>query len=614
MNHLTVQSLTKRYGEKLLFEDFNLSINAGEKVALIAKNGKGKSTIFKILKGIEDFDDGSYKFAPDLKISFLDQSPKFNSTQSILENILFAKNEMVDAILYYEKALATGDADKIDKGITKMNAADAWNYETKVKQVLEEVGIRDIHQNVSSLSGGEQKRLALARIFIEEPEMILLDEPTNHLDLDLIEWLENALIKSKSTLLMITHDRYFLENICSKIVEIDDERTFIYPGNYSKYLELKATREEIEAKTVAKAKSLMKTELEWIRRMPKARGTKNKARIESFHEIKKVANSGARNDELNLLIEPKRLGGKIIELHHVAKQYGERTLFSDFSYKFKRYEKVGIIGPNGSGKSTLLNVMIGNLKPDSGKVIIGDTVAIAYYHQSGMQFKPEQLVIDMVRDIADFIPLKGGKKLTAGQLCERFMFDRKQQFHKVSTLSGGEKRRLYLLTLLMSNPNFLILDEPTNDLDIFTLSILEDFLVDLNINLIIVSHDRFFMDMLVDHLFVINNDGSIDDFPGNYSAFRSGKGMFFDLKQPKDTTSTEAIKEDSQNKIDYAARKQIKKLENAISKLEQKIVDLGEELNNMSDDYEAIIAKQKEIDDTKAQLDIKLEEWMELSE
>ncbi len=615
MNHLTIQNLTKRYGEKLLFEGLDISINEGEKVALIAKNGKGKSTIFKILKGIEDYDGGSYRFAPDLKVAFLNQSPKFDANKSILETVLFADNEMVKAILYYEKALAEGNPKKIDKGITKMDATDAWNYELKVKKVLDEIGIKDLNQRISSLSGGEQKRVALARIFIEEPEMLLLDEPTNHLDLELIEWLENALIQMKATLLMVTHDRYFLENICDKIIEIDDQRPFIYPGNYTKYLELKATRQEIEARTIGKAKSLMKTELEWMRRMPKARGTKSKARIESFYEIKKVANKKYEDGDLNLLIEPSRLGGKIIDIHHVHKSFGDRKLIEDFSYKFKRYEKVGIIGPNGSGKSTLLNIMTGKLKPDEGKVVIGDTVVFGYYHQDGMNFKEDALVIEVARDVADFIPMKGGKKLTAGQLCERFLFDRKQQFHKVSTLSGGERRRLYLLTILMQNPNFLILDEPTNDLDIFTLNILEDFLLDLQVNLIIVSHDRFFMDKLVDHLFVIKENGLIEDFPGNYSSYRGGKGTFFEMKEDKKVRKVEkTTKVVSQNKISYEERKLLKKLESAVEKLENRKAELKAELLTLTDDYEKIISTQAEIDEVSSKLEEKEMEWLELSE
>ena len=614
MNHLTIQSLTKRYGEKLLFENLDISINEGEKVALIARNGKGKSTIFKIIKGIEDYDAGSYRFAPGLKVSFLDQSPDFDPNKSVLEAVLYADNPMVKAILYYEKALTEGDPNKIDKGLTQMDTTDAWNYELKVKKILSEIGIKDFNQRIDSLSGGEQKRVALARIWIEEPEMILLDEPTNHLDLELIEWLENALIKSKQTLLMVTHDRYFLENICNKIIELDDEKMFVYPGNYSQYLELKSTRKQIEARTVDKAKSLMKTELEWIRRMPKARGTKNKARIQSFHELKKVASKNTGEDSMSLLIEPERLGGKIIDIHHIHKSYGGRKLINDFSYKFKRFERIGIIGLNGSGKSTLLNMLTGKLKPDDGKVIIGDTVKFGYYHQSGMNFDESKLVIDIARDVADYIPMKGGRKLTAGQLLEKFLFDRKQQYHFVSTLSGGERRRLYLLTILMQNPNFLILDEPTNDLDIFTLNILEDFLVDLQVNLIIVSHDRFFMDKLVDHLFVLGEDGKVEDFPGNYSTYRSGDSLFFENRPKEKKVAAVVVKKDSANKISYEERKEFKKLESSIEKFENKKKELEELLITLAEDYEQLIAKQLEIEQVQKKIDEKTERWMELSE
>jgi ATP-binding cassette subfamily F protein uup len=619
MNHLTIQNLTKRYGEKLLFENLDISINEGEKVALIAKNGRGKSTIFRIILGQEDFDSGSFRFAPGLKVSFLNQRPDFDPNATVLETVLYADNPMVKAILYYEKALIAGDPDKIDKGLTKMDTTDAWNYEIKVKRMLEDIGIRDLNQKIGSLSGGEQKRVALARIFIEEPEMLLLDEPTNHLDIDVIEWLENALIQTKATLLMVTHDRYFLENVCNKIIELDDEKMFVYPGNYSEYLESKFTRKQIEARTVGKAKSLMRTELEWMRKQPKARGTKAKSRIESFYEIKSIASKNVDDDELNLMIEPKRLGSKIIEIHHIHKSYGDRKLIADFTYKFKRNERIGIIGPNGSGKSTLLNMMTGNLEPDQGKVTIGETVHFGYYHQAGMNINEQLLVIEAVREIAEFIPLKGGKKLSAGQLCEQFLFDKKQQYHKVSTLSGGERRRLYLLTILMQNPNFLILDEPTNDLDIFTLNILEDFLIDLQCNLIIVSHDRFFMDKLVDHIFVIQENGQVDDFPGNYSTYRAGKGTFFDIKsedKPKATVSapTPINAASAEIKGSYEERKLLKKLESSIEKWEEKKQQLQAEFALLSDNYDAILQKQKELNEVQEKIDEKTMEWLELSE
>jgi len=613
VNHLTIDSLTKRYGEKLLFENLDISINEGEKVALIARNGKGKSTIFKILKGIEDYDAGTYRFAKGLKVGFLDQSPVFDPMNTVLEAVLYADNPMVHAIIRYETCLKEGDPQKIDKAITQMDATGAWDYERNVTKVLESIGINDMNQRVGSLSGGEQKRVALARIWIEEPEMLILDEPTNHLDLELIEWLEKELIRSKQTLLMVTHDRYFLENVCDKIIELEDNGVFVYPGNYSKYLELKSTRKSIEARTVDKAKSLMRTELEWMRRMPKARGTKSKARIQSFYEIKSIASQKVGDDEMTLHIQPERLGSKIIEAHHVHHSYKDRELIRDFTYKFVRYERVGIIGANGSGKSTLLNILTGNLKPSAGKVVIGDTVNFGYYHQSGMQLNDGKIVIDVVRDVGEYLPMKGGKKLTAAQLLEMFLFDKKQQFHYVSTLSGGEKRRLYLLTLLMKNPNFLILDEPTNDLDIFTLNVLEDFLLDLKTNLIIVSHDRFFMDKLVDHLFVLDGSGKVEDFPGNYSSYRQGDSIFFQHRKEDKKVKVE-VKLDSENKLSYEQRKLVKKLEASIEKLETKKSDLETAMLEIVDDYQKMIDLQKQIEDVTEKLDAKTEEWMELSE
>ncbi len=615
MNHLTIDKLTKRYGEKLLFQDLSISINEGEKVALIAKNGKGKSTIFKILRGTEDFDDGSFRFSKHIKVCYLDQNPTFNESHTILQAVLNAENNIVQSILDYENATINGEAKKIEEAYANMDIHDAWNYERKVKKVLSEIGIKNWNQKIDTLSGGEQKRVAIARIWIEEPEMLLLDEPTNHLDVELIEWLEKWLIQSKQTLLMITHDRYFLENICNRIIEIDDQRTFSYPGNYSQYLELKATRKEIESRTVGKAKSLMRTELDWMRKQPKARTTKSKARIDSFYEIKKVATQKIDNDEFKLQIVPERLGNKIVELHYVNHHYGDKHLITNLSYKFKRYERIGIIGANGSGKSTLLKIITGNLRPQSGKVVIGETVKFGYYDQKGMQLKGDKKVIEVVRDIAEFIPMKKGKKLTASQLCERFMFDKKQQFHYVSTLSGGEKRRLYLLTILMKNPNFLILDEPTNDLDIFTLSVLEDFLIDLQANLIIVSHDRFFMDKLVEHLFVIQPNGKIEDFPGNYSQYRTGKGTFFENRKPEKTLIKDtAESKPNDSKLSYENKKKIKRIESSITKLELKKSELETELMNLADDYNKLIELQQEIDILNNTIDRKTEEWMMLQE
>ena len=411
MNHLSIEGLSKRYGEKLLFEHLDISINEGEKVALIAKNGSGKSTIFKILTGEEDYSEGHFRFAPNLKYRFLNQNPAFNKDHTVLQAVLNADNDMANSILKYEKALQSNNQKAIEKAFTLMDATQAWDYDVKVKQTLEELGIVNLDQKISSLSGGEQKRVALARIWIENPDMLLLDEPTNHLDLSLIEWLENQLIQSKQTLLMITHDRYFLENICDRIIEIDGGKVFNYPGNYSKYLESRAIRREIESATIEKARTTFKSELEWIRRMPKARGTKNKARIQSFHEVKNIAKQRIGEESITLNIEPQRIGNKLIELHYINFSFDDKIIVKDFFYKFKRYEKVGIIGPNGSGKSTLINLFTGQLKPDSGKVVIGETVKFGHYAQDNEALDESKRIIEVVRDIADYIPMKGGKKI-----------------------------------------------------------------------------------------------------------------------------------------------------------------------------------------------------------
>lgn len=617
VNHLTIEGLTKRYGERLLFENLDISINAGEKVALMARNGKGKSTIFRILRGREDYDAGTYRFAPGLKPGFLDQNPEFDPDRTVLETVLYADNDAVRAIIAYETAVKSGDAARLDKALAAMDATAAWDYERQVRVVLEELGITEVDQRMGTLSGGEQKRVALARLWLDDPDMLLLDEPTNHLDLDIIEWLEGELSRSKKTLLMVTHDRYFLENVCDKIIEIDDERAWIYPGNYSKFLELKATRQAIEARTVEKARSLMRTELEWIRRMPKARGTKDKSRVQSFYELKAVAGKRLEEDELQLHIIPERLGSKIVEAHHVHLLFGDREIIRDFNYKFRRFERIGIIGKNGSGKSTLLNLITGNLKPSQGKVVIGDTVKFGYYHQAGMQLRDDKKVIDAVRDVAEFLPLKGGKKLTAAQLLEHFLFDRKQQYHQIGTLSGGERRRLYLLTLLMRNPNFLILDEPTNDLDIYTLNVLEDFLLDLQANLIIVSHDRFFMDKIAEHLFVLDGSGLVEDFPGNYSDYRQGSSIFFQnrpAEKPAPKPQAPAKPGTADNQPSYEARKQLKRLESSIEKLEAEKAGLEADMLEAADDYKKMIELQQKIEAVQKKIDGLTEEWMALAE
>ena len=548
MQYLQGKNLSKRYGDKLLFSDISFIINQGEKVALVAANGTGKSSLIRALAGIEPVDSGEIQFAKNIRVDFLMQEPELNLDLSVIENVLFADNPATKAIIAYEDCVENpGNEEALNKAMNAMDASQAWDYEAKVKQILSRLNCPENNRKVALLSGGEQKRVALAKALINEPDFLVLDEPTNHLDLEMIEWLEQYLTQTNLTLFMVTHDRYFLENVCTRILEIDHPpegmdgfHLYNYTGNYSDYVTKKELRRENEAASVSRAQNLMRTEKEWMSRMPKARTTKSKSRIDSFFELKKQATASRSAEEVELQINPTRLGSKILELHNVSKSFGDKMLFEKFDYKFQRFDKVGIIGPNGSGKSTFIKTITGELETDTGKVVIGDTIKFGVYSQSGMNLKEGMKVIDVVRDIGEYIPLKSGGKLTAGQLLERFLFPREMQYVHVSKLSGGEKRRLYLLTVLMENPNFLILDEPTNDLDIMTLNILEDFLMDFPGCLIVVSHDRYFMDKLVEHCFVFGNEGEIQDFPGNYSHYR--------LRMEEEVAESKAVKVEASSK------------------------------------------------------------------
>jgi ABC transport system ATP-binding/permease protein len=616
MQFLTVTNLSKRYGEKLLFENISFIINQGEKVALVAANGTGKSSLIRALAGIEPADTGTIDFAKNTRIDFLMQEPELNDNLTILENVLFADNPATQAILEYEKCLENpGNQSALQNAVSKMDASGAWDYETRVKQILDRLKVGEMSKKTGLLSGGEKKRVALAKILVNDPDFLILDEPTNHLDLDMIEWLEQFLSQSKITLFMITHDRYFLENVCNKIIELENGILYNYTGNYSQYIEKKQARHENEAANIDKARNLMRTELEWMRRMPKARGTKSKARIESFYELKKQAAAQFQQKEVELEVNPERLGSKIVELHNISKSFGEKVLFRKFDYKFQRFDKVGIIGPNGSGKSTFLKVLTGELQPDAGKVVIGETVKFGVYTQSGMQLKEGMKVIDVVREKGEFIPLKGGGKITAAQLLERFLFPRYMHYVHVSKLSGGERRRLYLLTVLMENPNFLILDEPTNDLDILTLNVLEDFLADFPGCLIIVSHDRYFMDKMVNHVFVFGNHGDIADFPGNYTQYRESGNLFTATDAPKENKAA-AVQEKSDNgrKLTYEERKLFNKLEKEIEKLEAQKTDLQHKMAQASADFELLAKLTAELNELSDKIDEKTLEWLELSE
>ena len=480
MNYLTLENVTKSFGEKILFKDIDLRIGKGEKIALVAKNGTGKTTLLKVVAGLEapEGENANILLRKDIRVKFLDQEPEFDESLTPIEAVFDSENEKIQAIKEYEKAMLIPGRDQdLQKAMTRIDDLKAWDIEARIKEVLSKLNV-NLHQEIRQLSGGQKKRLALAKILIEEPDFLIMDEPTNHLDLDMIEWLENYLQQPSLTLFMVTHDRYFLERVCDTIIELNQGQLYRYRGNYSEYLIKKSAREENEAANLEKTKKLYKRELEWIRRMPKARGTKAKSRVDSFSEIKKQAFKRTENDKVQLMIKGNRLGSKILETHYISKSYGDLKIVEDFDYKFKKKERVGIIGPNGVGKSTFLRLLTKQERPDAGKVVIGDTVVFGYYSQDGIPLKEDKRVIDIVRDIAEYIPLEKGQKLTAKSLLERFLFTGEQQQIFASQLSGGEKRRLYLLTVLMQNPNFLILDEPTNDLDIITLNLLEDFLMD----------------------------------------------------------------------------------------------------------------------------------------
>ena len=561
MNYLLLENVSKSYGDKILFENINLSINKGDKIGLIAKNGSGKSTLLRVITGEESPEGENAKILvnKDITLAFLKQDPYFDKESTLIDAIFDTDDPKIKAIKIYEEALVKNDSVSLEKSIAKLEDLKAWNIESEIKEVLFKLKIPELDKKIKEISGGQKKRLALAKIVIQNPEFLILDEPTNHLDVDMIEWLEEYLGSKNLTLFMVTHDRYFLENTCNKIVELDRGNLYVYSGNYSEYLKKKAERTHNEAITVDKLKKLYKKELEWLRRQPKARGTKSKSRIERAHQIKEKASKTIYNDAISIDIETMRLGGKILELYNIGKSYGELKILDDFSYKFKKFEKLGIVGDNGVGKSTFINILMGLLKPDKGKVVMGETVKFGYFAQQGLDLTRDKTVIDLIRDIAEYLPMSNGRKLTAEQLLEKFLFSRKHQQIYISQLSGGEKRRLQLLAVLMKNPNFLVLDEPTNDLDIITLNILEEYLLGFKGNLIVITHDRYFMDKLTDHLFVMTGNGKIKDFNGTFTEYRQF------LKQEKKSAENKIPKSISaENK--NLLRKEKKQINNEINR------------------------------------------------
>ncbi|HOU46563.1 MAG TPA: ABC-F family ATP-binding cassette domain-containing protein [Chitinophagales bacterium] len=616
MNYLTVNNLSKYYGDKLLFENITFFIDKGQKVALIAKNGTGKSSLIKILQGLEPPESGDYKFHKDITPGFLVQEPNFDDNKSVYQTIMHADNPILLASLEYEKAL-DGHGD-LQQAMSKMEELHAWDYEQQVKLILSKFRIEDLDQKVGSLSGGQKKRLALAILLLEAPDIFILDEPTNHLDMDMIEWLEDYLGKNNITLLMITHDRYFLENICNEILELDGGILYKHRGNYSKYLENKELREENQRINVEKAQNTFRKELEWMRRQPKARTTKAQSRVDNFENVKAAATAKAQDKAVEIEVKMQRLGGKILELHNISKRYADKVLLDKFTHKFQRGERIGIVGRNGCGKSTLLNILIGQETYDSGNVVLGETVAFGYYNQKGLQLKSDKKVIDVIKDIAEFLPVGKGT-ISASQLLERFLFTPSQQHNLVSTLSGGERRRLYLLTILMKNPNFLILDEPTNDLDILTLQVLEDFLMEFKGCLLIVSHDRYFLDKLTDHLFVFEGNGKIRGFLGNYNEYR------IQLKEEqKQLLAEEKIRQQEANKptaIAAAKRKLSFKEQTEFAQLEKDIDQLNadkllhtEKLSGAGVDHAEIQKLASRIEEIILSLEKKELRWLELSE
>lgn len=622
MNLLSVENISKRYGERALFAEVTFGIDLGQKVALVAKNGEGKTTLLDIISGRANSDSGTVVWRNDIRVSYLQQNEDFSSFKTIHDLFYGADNKYVRAINLYEAAMANPhDKTGLDKAMESMQNNDAWDYDAKVEELLTVFKLNHLDKNheVENLSGGQRKRMSIIKMILEEPEVFILDEPTNHLDISMIEWLENYFSDDSVSLFMVTHDRYFLNRVCNHIIEIDNGSSFKYNGDYEYYLEKKAERQEVLESEISKAKNLYRTEVEWIRRMPKARGTKSKSRVDDFTGIEKKAKQRIMTDELSLEIKSERLGGKILELHHVKKSYDDLKIINDFSYVFKKGEKVGIAGKNGVGKTTFLNLIMGLEEPSGGKIVTGETVQFGYYSQDGINLAEDKRIIDVVKDIAEIIPLAKGRKITASQLLERFMFPPKQQYSYVSKLSGGERKRLYLLTILMGNPNFLILDEPTNDLDIKTIAVLEDFLSEFTGCLLIVSHDRAFMDHLADHIFHFKGKGVIKDYNGTFSQLIEDEKQEEALKskrlEKKDDTK-EIVKSEKaeEPKLSYEERKEYNKLEKEIEKLESKKEEINSKLYEGGQEADELTKLSEDFATLEKQIDEKSERWMELAE
>lgn len=623
MNILSVENLTKSLGQRVLFSNLTFGISKGEKVALVAKNGAGKTTLLKMISGKDAGDSGVISMRKEMRMAFVEQEPHIPENVTLFDAVFSAENPLLNAISLYEHAiLHPDDYNQLQKAMDEMDTHNAWDYEVRIKQILSELNLHNLEQNTDTLSGGQRKRLALALALIQEPDFLILDEPTNHLDLNMIEWLEEYFKQNELTLLMVTHDRYFLDRVCTVIIELENRQLYRYEGNYSYYTEKKAERQAAEMASVEKAKNLYKRELEWMRRQPKARGTKSKSRIDAFYDLESRAKQRLQEKQVKLEIRMKRIGGKILELHHLNKAFGPKPIINDFNYIFKQGDRIGIIGNNGTGKSTFLKMITGVEPVDGGEVITGDTIVFGYYTQDGIQLPEDKRVIEVVKDIAEYLPMGKNKTITASQLLERFLFAGDQQYSMVSKLSGGERRRLYLCTILLKNPNFLILDEPTNDLDIMTLNVLEDFLEEYPGCLLIVSHDRYFMDKLTDHLFVFEGEGRIRDFNGNYSDYREELDEEELLKaaakkEGKEVKKVEEVVNIAEKtpvkKASFKEVKEFEELEKEIAGLETRKKEINAVFENpgVNDDLGKL---SREIQQLNQQQEEKELRWLELSE
>lgn len=624
ISYLQIDKLTKSFGDLVLFEDITFGVAQGQKIGLIAKNGTGKTTLLNIIGGKEDYDSGEVVFRKDLRVGYLEQSPSYPEELTVLQACFHSKNETVRLIAEYEEAMAKEDHSNLEDILTRMDSFKAWDYEQKAKQILGQLMIHNFNQKIGELSGGQLKRVALANVLITDPELIILDEPTNHLDLEMTEWLEDYLSRANISILMVTHDRYFLDRVCSEIIEIDNKQIYSYKGNYSYYLEKRQERVEAMNADVERAKNLLRTELDWMRRQPQARGTKAKYRIDAFYELEKKAKQQRDTGKVNLDVKASYIGSKIFEAVNVSKRFGDLKITEDFNYIFARYEKMGIVGNNGTGKSTFIKMLMGEVAPDSGHFDVGETVRFGYYSQEGLKFDEQMKVIDVVQAIAEYVDLGNGQKMGVSQFLNYFLFTPEKQHNYVYKLSGGEKRRLYLCTVLMRSPNFLVLDEPTNDLDIVTLNVLEEYLRNFKGCAIVVSHDRYFMDKVVDHLLVFRGNADIKDFPGNYTQYRDWKDVQDQLEkeaeaalQARQNSAPEKPSRpvnEQKKKLTFKERKEFEALEEEIPALEAEKAELETAMSSGTLPTDELMAKSQRITQVMEEIDEKTMRWLELSE